>query len=182
MPLRKSLLQYLDELIDEHGPYFEDGKLSMGFGSRSHKMGEIFHETTAVFVAAGIGSNYLTLVDAHLSLGIESANEAYKTKNTAVLDDKTRSIRGVSLFRCKMAEIHVERRERIVKHLRSHDEWYTQRLGTGLLDHLGAAEIESLWWVLILRSICWWLSIDVVVTTSSIPSHYYNSQMPVYIT
>jgi hypothetical protein len=79
-----------------------------------------------------------------------------------------------SFFRFKLLHLCIKRRHRLVEH-------FTRVGGNAAMD-LSSGQIEALWWVLMLRSICWWASIEVMCPASNIPSEYYYSQLPVYIT
>lgn len=48
--------------------------------------------------------------------------------------------------------------------------------------HLSRAEIKALWWTMVVRSACWWISVRVKLPETQIPSYWYNSQTPVYVT
>ena len=151
--------------------------------SKVHIIRQIFRETTAVFetlpqYATGKGikgrNPYRVLVDCHLSLAIESSDEAYENRDTSVISGYMRSDERHTNFRYKLLQLCIKQRNRLVDHFK--------RAGGNAAMDLDNSQIEGLWYVLLLRSICWWASIEVVCPVSNIPSEYYYSQLPVYIT
>jgi hypothetical protein len=53
---------------------------------------------------------------------------------------------------------------------------------SGYTSLLEAGVIPALWWTLVVRSACWWLSVHIKKPETQIPSYWYNSQTPVFIT
>ena len=134
----------------------------------------IHDETTAVFETRGINPRYRVLIDTHLSYALQLADKAYKSRDEAKLSLQLVDIAPVSLYRCRMAEMLVEERKQMVKACREAAE--------DRMRDLDDVEIEALWWILMLRSICWWLSVEPKRPIHSIPSRWYNSKTPVYMT
>ena len=182
-PLTASIIEILQVFIDKYGLSNTAIGKPQSVAESVKVLRRTFNETSDIFgslpdYATGRrirGRNpYRVLVDAHLSISVENAHESYETKDTFKPFKALRAVSGYSLFRCKLLQLCVERRERLVKQFISE--------GGNVAMDLDRGQIEGLWWVLMLRAICWWLSVDVESSTSNVPSKYYYSQMPVFLT
>jgi hypothetical protein len=178
-PLMKSVPSLLEEVLNASNLPI-DAPLE---SSKVHTIRRIFQETTAVFntlpqYATGKGikgrNPYRVLVDCHLSLAVESSDEAYDNRDTRAISGYMRTDVRHTDFRYKLLQLCIKHRHRLVDHFK--------RTGGNVAMDLDNSQIEGLWWVLLLRSICWWASIEVVCPANNIPSEYYYSQLPVYIT
>ena len=77
----------------------------------------------------------------------------------------------------KIAHFYVECRGEVIKQLREkRDRRYAEEL-------LSDAKIEEVWWILMIRGICWYLSVDCEkgAPDGLVPASLYNSQTPVWI-
>lgn len=180
--LKKSLPALLQDVVQARYPLRSTPELPLD-STKVQIIRQIFEQTSAVFqsltlhlTGRGIqGRNpYRVLVDCHLSLGIECTDEAYEDRRSYEPPVSVDADPRHSVFRYKLLQLCIERRHRIVDHF--------NRVGGNAAMDLSTGQIEALWWVLMLRSICWWASVEVVCPTSNIPSEYYYSQLPVYIT
>lgn len=52
----------------------------------------------------------------------------------------------------------------------------------GWTENLKHGEVPALWWTGIVRSACWWMASRIRLPESQIPSAWYDSQTPVYLT
>lgn len=129
----------------------------------SKRVGEVIRITKA----------YTILVDCHVTLCVEGSYEAWDNRESFEKPAWMTNTPGQSLFPFKLLQLCIRDRQKVVDRFKL--------VGGNSALGLSDAQIEALWWVLLLRSICWWASIDVECPTSSIPSEYYYSQLPVYI-
>ena len=181
-PLKKSVVEYLEDILEGY-IFSPDRAPARSFDpSLASFRREVFVQTSAVFGTLPDHYNgrfipgrnpYRVLVDAHLSIGIAWADEAYKTKDQFLACDAIVNIVGHSLSRCNLLQLCLNHREDLVKQ-------FIAQGGNVAMD-LDRGQIEGLWWVLMLRSICWWSSVEVECPASNIPSRYYYSQLPVYL-
>ena len=178
-PLTKSVPSLLEDVVNACDSPI-DAPLD---SSKVHIIRQIFRESTAVFETLSLhatgkgikGRNpYRVLVDCHLSLAVESSDEAYENRDTSVISGYMRTDTRHTNFRYKLLQLCIQRRSKLV--------YYFKRAGGNAAMDLEDSQIEGLWWVLLLRSICWWASIEVVCPASNIASEYYYSQLPIYIT
>ena len=180
--LKKSLPTLLQDVVQACYPLQANPELPFD-STKVNIIRQIFDQTSAVFQTLSLhatgkgikGRNpYRILVDCHLSLGIECTDEAYEGRHSYEPPLSADVDFRHSFFRYKLLQLCIKRRHRLVEHF--------IRVGGNAAMDLNSGQIEALWWVLMLRSVCWWASIEVVCPASNIPSEYYYSQLPVYIT
>jgi hypothetical protein len=74
-----------------------------------------------------------------------------------------------------MAHQYVANLDRVVQLVKEH-------LTQNQREVLGADKIKGLWWVMMLRGICWGMSLNIKLQPDAlVPSHLYYSTTPVYI-
>ena len=137
---------------------------------------DIFRKTTMVFQTLPdevvgpyiqAGSKYCILVECHLSLCLKCTKEIFDNRDPNANMDARRDVPYELLQLC------IRNRQEVV-------DRFNLVGGNAGLD-LDDAQVEALWWVLMLRSICWWASIEMEPPLSRIRSKYYYSQLPVYL-
>lgn len=120
---------------------------------------------------------FLDLVAAHVTMAAKYGAPADKTALEQPPPDEVDTFIGGRLrYTQELAKLYVqdiEGERAFAKHLRK--KGYT-------LEHLKAFEVTALWWVLVLRGICWWATVRLKLPENLIPSVWYHSAMPVYIT
>lgn len=121
----------------------------------------------------------MVIVAAHVTLATKYGKKADRTAiaNDDALPEgsKQSSNDNRKGFVKELARLYIEDlgNDKVVrKHIRSHG--YTNLLEPGV--------IPSLWWTLVVRSACWWISVRVKLPETQIPSYWYYSQTPIYIT
>lgn len=196
LELLKELSQKLSEIeklsgIDKHR------KPSIGSQERQTELCKIYErvkdihgQTSNVFAKISLPDDYveeddehipflMVLVAAHITLATKHGRKADQTAisndNPTLDGSKQSSNDNRKGFVEELAKLYVEDLDngRVVRmHVRSHG--YTNLLGPGV--------IPALWWTLLVRSACWWISVHVKLPETQIPSYWYYSQTPVYIT
>lgn len=120
---------------------------------------------------------FLDLIAAHVTMAAKyGATADERAKEQSPLEELDTFIGGRFRFTRELAMLYtqdIEGERAFAKYLRQRG--YT-------LEHLKAFEVTALWWVLVLRGICWWATVQLRLPESLIPSHLYYSQTPVYIT
>lgn len=121
---------------------------------------------------------FLDLIGAHVTMAAKHGETADKTAlGNAPLDESEPFVAGRMRFVQELAKMYATDIEAgpgrtVGKHLRR--KGYTK-------EQIKPFEITALWWVLILRAVCWWTTVQLKLPESQIPSYWYYSQTPVYI-
>ena len=123
----------------------------------------------------------LDLVSAQANLATRhgrTADSIALNTRTADMDEyQTPEADSRQQFVIELARLYVDdlengKEKTVHKHLRRR----------GYIDILQPGEVSALWWTLVLRGACWWASVRVRLPETHIPSYWYNSQTPIYIT
>ena len=160
---------------------------------------EIFDGTTSYFREIHNGRPnrpplaYKQLVGAHISFGKRAAfwvrdDQGYPAKGSLYRDkfgewprpedvdpEKWNVVVGAKTV-ADVAWAYVDRKWDFIAELRG-------RVGeTGIKDVLPYTdeEIEEMWWMLVLRGLCWALPIRVDIPAEPVPSSYYGNRMPIW--
>ena len=132
----------------------------------------------------------LVLVAAHVALAVKYGEEAdaKALANTDPLPAGSKATDNEDRwhFVQTLAELYAEdlrgskaddvKHMTIRKHIRR--AGYTNLAGPNVKPGVAAA----LWWTLVVRSVCWWISVRIRLPDTQVPSYWYYSQMPVFIT
>ena len=192
--LQKSPLSYLEQLCCasktlQDPRYISDTDKLLEIRNIYERIQNIHKETSKVIASvqspddADVDDTRPFLMDlaaAHITMATKYGKAADDTARKETQDDDTLpKPKGISLhlrYVEELAKFYVEdldtnQQGTVVRHLR--------RKG---YDHLGLPEIKALWWTMVIRSACWWISVRIQLPETQIPSHWYNSQTPVYIT
>lgn len=207
-PMSRSPMEYLDEIFEAVEEYYDGLKRGPNIknmylppsDSRLSTVIKIHNETSEVFklvekrVGIPIDNDLsrsgetirpflLDLVGAHVTMAVRhgadannntekqdpSANESHEIESFAVR--RMRAIRKLAdLF---AEDIEIGKSRVVGKNLRHRG--FTR-------DQLEPIEVTALWWVLVLRGVCWWITVQLKLPEVSVPSYSYYSQMAVYIT
>ena len=76
-----------------------------------------------------------------------------------------------------VAWAYVHKKEDFIKEIRKRVEGCTKDTIPYSDD-----EIEEMWWMLMLRGVCWALSVRIDIPNEVVPSSYYGNRTPVWIT
>ena len=201
-PLKQSPLEYLEELcgaskyLQDNRDVLESERPPLDLLAEAQKIYEriatIHAETSDVFAnvpppedanADEVRPFIFDLVGAHVTMATkhgkaaddfarkdDTQNDAVETKR-ADLNSGLRFVKEIARRYIDDLEGGFGGERTIFKHL--YHKGYR---------HLNRGEIKGLWWTLVVRSVCWWLTIRVKIPETQIPSYWYNSQTPVYIT
>lgn len=133
------------------------------------------HEWTTEYLQNPSNRFYIDLVAAHTAMALKSARVALETSRKKLTRNKDGNVgtqegdeRGPRWFR-ELAHMYVDLLPELVKDM--------QRRGHDMTPEY----IRRAWWTLMLRGICWRMSLFAVDHDYSIPSELYYSQLPVYL-
>lgn len=115
--------------------------------------------------------NYAPLVGAHLTMATEigrPARERLNGKDARSYPPDPKSA-GLVPYMFEVAHHYVDNLGRVVELVRNRG------------CDLPTEEIEGMWWLLMVRGICWSMSVNVSLQESVVPSYLYYSATPVYI-
>ncbi|KAK3702285.1 hypothetical protein LTR37_014996 [Vermiconidia calcicola] len=193
--LQRSPLEYLDELL-EAGKWLAEHRSSPSIDDAQHacklytRIRQIHRQTSDVFAAIEPETTsdeedarpfLVNLVGAHVTLAtrhgktaddIAMNDNSNSGNNTKPLEKDTRDRFVEELVRLYAQDLDSPDNKTIRKH-----PWRA-----GYTNLMKPGEVPALWWTLVVRSACWWMSVKIKLPETQIPSHWYNSQTPVYIT
>ncbi|KAL9105277.1 MAG: hypothetical protein Q9227_009516 [Pyrenula ochraceoflavens] len=189
--------------IEEHPCPRHHGRVQKETYSREKLIstcGGAFEQTNSFFQAVDTGEEpgrrwlgYKHIVGAHVSFAKRAAfwvrDQGYPGKGSIYLDrvgewprpdDIDQSRWHVSVGAKTVADVAWAYTQRISDFV---EEIHTRKWeGFEGREWFSDDEIEEMWWMLMLRGICWALSVRIDIPNQVVPSSYYANRTPVWIT